>query len=49
MTLGSRLKQVPLYLQIIVGLLAGIVWALLGGWLGWSDFTAHQQKQAQSA
>ena len=41
MTLGSRLKQVPLYLQIIVGLLAGIVWALLGGWLGWSDFTAQ--------
>src|SRR5690554_504535 len=41
MVFGFRLKQVPLYVQIIVGLLAGIVWALLGSWLGWSDFTAQ--------
>ncbi len=33
------LKRIPLYLKIIVGLVLGIIWALLSSWLGWSSFT----------
>ncbi|ASB50908.1 dicarboxylate/amino acid:cation symporter [Alkalitalea saponilacus] len=33
-------KKIPLYIQIIIGLIAGIVWAVLSGYLGWSGFTA---------
>lgn len=35
------MKRIPLYVQIIIGLLAGVIWALLSGWLGWSHFTAQ--------
>lgn len=32
-------KKLPLHIQIILGLVAGILWAIVGGYLGWSDFT----------
>ncbi|GAO30477.1 dicarboxylate/amino acid:cation symporter [Geofilum rubicundum] len=35
------MKRIPLYVQIIIGLVAGVIWALLSGWLGWSHFTAQ--------
>lgn len=35
------MKRIPLYVQIIIGLMAGVIWALLSGWLGWSHFTAQ--------
>ncbi|TCO06946.1 dicarboxylate/amino acid:cation symporter [Natronoflexus pectinivorans] len=34
-------KRIPLYIQIIIGLIAGIVWAVLSGYLGWSGFTSN--------
>ncbi len=33
-------KKVPLYVKIIIGLVFGIVWALLSGWYGWQWFTS---------
>lgn len=33
------MRAIPLYWKIIIGLLAGIVWAIVGGYLGWSEFT----------
>ncbi len=35
------MKKIPLYLQIIIGILLGAGWALLSGWLGWQDFTRN--------
>ncbi|GAA3511272.1 dicarboxylate/amino acid:cation symporter [Aquimarina addita] len=33
------MKKIPLYLKIIIGLLLGIVWAIISSYLGWSSFT----------
>ena len=33
------MKKLPLYLKIIIGLLLGIVWAVMSSYLGWSSFT----------
>ncbi len=33
------MKRIPLHWQIIMGLVAGIVWALLSSYMGWSKFT----------
>lgn len=33
------MRKIPLYWKIIIGLLAGVVWAIAGGYLGWSEFT----------
>ncbi len=33
------LKKIPLYLQIVFGLVLGVIWALLSSWLGMSAFT----------
>lgn len=33
------MKNLPLYLKIIIGLLLGILWAVLSSYLGWSEFT----------
>ncbi len=35
------MKKLPLYLKIIIGLVLGIVWALLSSSLGWSSFTIN--------
>jgi Na+/H+-dicarboxylate symporter len=35
------LKKIPLYGKIIIGLVLGIVYALLSSWLGWQLFTTH--------
>ncbi len=36
----KMIKKVPLYVKIIIGLVFGIIWALLSGWYGWQDFTS---------
>lgn len=33
------MKKLPLYLKIIIGLLLGIVWAIISSYLKWSSFT----------
>lgn len=33
------MKKIPLYIQIIIGILLGAAWAVLSGWMGWQDFT----------
>lgn len=33
--------KIPLYLQIIIALCLGIIWALLSSYLGWSTFTSN--------
>lgn len=35
------MKKIPLYLKIIIGLVLGIVWALVSSSLGWSSFTIN--------
>lgn len=35
------MKKLPLYLKIIIGLVLGIVWALVSSSLGWSSFTIN--------
>ncbi|TAJ12703.1 dicarboxylate/amino acid:cation symporter [Marinilabiliaceae bacterium JC017] len=35
------MKQLPLYWKIIIGLVLGVVWAILSGYFGWSTFTAN--------
>ena len=34
------MKNIPLYLQIIIGIILGAVWAVLSGYLGWQSFTS---------
>lgn len=34
------LKRLPLYVKIIIGLLAGIIWAVISGYIGMSHFTS---------
>ena len=34
------MKNIPLYLQIIIGIVLGAVWAVLSSYLGWQEFTA---------
>jgi len=34
-------KKIPLYLQIIIALGLGIIWALLSSFMGWSNFTSN--------
>lgn len=33
------MKKLPLHIQILFGLLLGIIWAVLSGQFGWSEFT----------
>jgi len=33
------MRSIPLYWKIIIGLVAGILWAIASGYLGWSNFT----------
>lgn len=33
------MRSIPLHWKIIFGLIAGILWAIAGGYLGWSHFT----------
>ncbi|MGL1887571.1 MAG: dicarboxylate/amino acid:cation symporter [Reichenbachiella sp.] len=33
------IKKLPLHVKIILGLFAGIIWALVSSWLGWNQFT----------
>lgn len=33
------MRSIPLYWKIIFGLVAGILWAIASGYLGWSNFT----------
>lgn len=35
-----KIRKIPLYLQIIIALVLGIIWALLSSYLGWSSFTS---------
>jgi len=35
------MKKLPLYLKIIIGLVLGIVWALISSSMGWSSFTIN--------
>ena len=36
-----KIKNIPLYLQIIIALVLGIIWALVSSYLGWSNFTSN--------
>lgn len=36
-----KIKKIPLYVQIIIALVLGIIWALLSSFLGWSNFTSN--------
>ncbi len=36
-----KIKKIPLYLQIIIALVLGIIWALASSYLGWSNFTSN--------
>jgi Na+/H+-dicarboxylate symporter len=36
-----KVPKIPLYLQIIIALILGIIWALLSSYLGWSTFTKN--------
>lgn len=33
------MKNIPLYIKIIFGIVLGALWAILSGYLGWQDFT----------
>jgi Na+/H+-dicarboxylate symporter len=35
------LKKLPLHWKIIIGLVLGILWAVVGSWMGWSTFTEN--------
>ena len=35
------MKKIPLHWKIIIGLIVGILWAVAGGYLGWSQFTGQ--------
>lgn len=35
------MKKLPLHVKIILGLLAGVVWALISSSLGWNEFTIN--------
>jgi len=35
------MKKIPLHWKIILGLILGIIWAVVGGYLGWSNFTGQ--------
>ena len=35
------MKKIPIHTQIVIGLLMGVVWALLSGYMGWSEFTGN--------
>ena len=35
------MKKWPLHIQIIVGLLIGLVWAIISSYLGWAQFNTH--------
>jgi len=35
------MKKLPLHVKIILGLIAGIVWAFASSYLGWNDFTIN--------
>ncbi|MEZ5017410.1 MAG: dicarboxylate/amino acid:cation symporter [Flavipsychrobacter sp.] len=34
-------KKLPLHIKIIIGLIAGVLWAFLAGWLGITEFTIN--------
>ena len=36
-----KIQKIPLYLQIIIALVLGIIWALVSSYLGWSNFTSN--------
>lgn len=36
-----KIFKTPIYLQIIIALVLGIIWALLSSYLGWSNFTSN--------
>lgn len=35
------MKKIALHWQIIIGLIAGVLWAIVSSWLGWSEFTIN--------
>ena len=35
------MKKLPLHVKIILGLVAGIVWAFVSSYLGWNEFTIN--------
>lgn len=35
------MKKIPIHTQIVIGLLLGVVWALVSGLMGWSEFTGN--------
>src|SRR5690606_30871436 len=40
-SLSNMKNKLPLHIKIIIGLILGIVWALVSGYLGWSEFTLN--------
>ncbi|MEX2336842.1 MAG: cation:dicarboxylase symporter family transporter, partial [Fulvivirga sp.] len=34
-------KKLPLHVKIIIGLVAGVIWAFLSSFLGWNEFTIN--------
>lgn len=34
-------RRIPLHIQIIIGLILGVLWTFLSGYLGWKDFTLN--------
>lgn len=39
LSIRLTMKKIPLYVQIVIGILLGAAWAVLSGWMGWQDFT----------
>ncbi len=35
------MKNLPLHIKIIIGLILGIIWAFVSSWLGWNEFTIN--------
>lgn len=35
------MKNLPLHIKIIIGLVAGIIWAFISSYLGWNEFTIN--------
>ena len=33
------MKNLPLHIKIVIGLIAGIIWAFVSSYLGWNEFT----------
>lgn len=35
------MKKIPVHVQIVIGLILGVVWSLVSSWMGWESFTSN--------